>query len=118
MKTPTRTRSVGTKVTEEEYTRLEACASEQGVSISEWCRSVLLETARGDRPTETDETLLAEILALRIILLNLHFSVARGETLTTDGMQAIIDRADRAKASKAAERLSSSTRKDEVGEGQ
>jgi hypothetical protein len=112
MKTPTRTRSVGTKVTEEEYGELEACASEQGVSISEWCRSVLLERAAGDRPTKGDETMLAEVLALRMILLNLHFAVARGETITADGMQAIIDRADQAKTSKAAERLSSSKRED------
>lgn len=110
MKTPTRTRSLGTKVTEEEYAGLEVCASARGMSISEWCRSVLLETASGNRPNEADATLLAEILALRMILLNLHFAVARGEAITASGMQAIIDRADQAKASKAVERLSSSRR--------
>jgi len=99
-------------VTEEEYTRLEACVSEQGVSISEWCRSALLEKAKGDRSTEADEILLAEILALRMILLNLHFSVARGEAMNAADMQTIIDRADQAKARKAAERLSSSNRED------
>lgn len=117
MKTPIRTRSVGTKVTEEEYAGLEACASAQGMSISEWCRSVLLERAAGDRPSQADETLLAEVLALRIILLNLHFGVARGETIAADEMQAIIDRADQVKASKAAERLSSPKRED-IGEVQ
>ena len=112
MKTGTRTRSVGTKVTEEEYAGLEASASERGMSISEWCRSVLLGRAGGDRPTKGQETMLAEVLALRMILLNLHFAVARGETITADGMQVIIDRADQAKASKAAERLSCSERED------
>ncbi len=112
MKTRTRTRSVGTKVTEEEYAGLEACVSAQGMSISEWCRSVLLERAGGNRPNKGDETMLAEVLALRMILLNLHFALARGETITADGMQAIIDRADQAKASKAAERLSSPKRED------
>ena len=117
MKTPARTRSIGTKVTEEEYASLEARAANQGISISEWCRSVLLEKTGGDRPTKGEETMLGEILALRMILLNLHFAVARGETITADGMQAIIDRADQAKASKAAERFSSSER-DDVGEVQ
>jgi len=102
-------------VTEEEYARLEASASDRGMSISEWCRSVLLARVSGDRPTGADATLLAEVLALRMILLNLHFAVARGETITADGMQAVIDRADQAKASKAAERFSSSDRVD-VGE--
>src|SRR5690242_14739818 len=105
MKLASRTKSVGTKVTEAEYARLEVCASEEGLSISEWCRNVLLEKAHGDRPTETQKATLAEILALRTILLNLHFAFARAETITADAMQAIIERADRDKAKKAVERL-------------
>jgi hypothetical protein len=105
MKLASRTKSVGTKVTETEYARLEVCASEQGLSISEWCRNVLLEKSSGDRPREPEKITLAEILALRTILLNLHFAVARAETITGDAMQAIIERADRDKAKKAMERL-------------
>jgi hypothetical protein len=105
MKPATRTRSVGTKVTEEEYSRFELLAYGEGLSISEWCRSVLLEESKGKRRSETDTGLLAEILALRTILLNLHFTVARGGTVSADEMQAIIDRADRDKTRKAMERL-------------
>jgi hypothetical protein len=105
MKPASRTKSVGTKVTEAEYARLEVCASEEGVSISEWCRNVLLEKSNGDRPRESEKVTLAEILALRTILLNLHFAVARAETVTADAMQAIIERADRDKVKKAMERL-------------
>ena len=36
-----RTRSVGTKITEEEYARLEASAAESGLTVGEWCREVL-----------------------------------------------------------------------------
>ena len=39
-----RTKSIGTKVTDEEYARLEALAGEQ--TISEWVRAVLLKAAR------------------------------------------------------------------------
>jgi hypothetical protein len=105
MKPASRTKSLGTKVTEAEYPLLEACACEAGLSISEWCRSVLLERANGDQPTETQRIMLSEILALRTILLNLHFAVARGDAITADAMQAIIERADRDKAKKAMERL-------------
>src|SRR5579862_2626702 len=108
MKTATRTRSVGTKVTEEEYLQVEASAFGQGISISEWCRSALQQKARGTRSTEAEETLLAEVLALRMILVNLLFTVARGERMTADDMQAIIDRADSAKARRAADRLACS----------
>lgn len=105
MKPASRTKSVGTKVTEAEYARLEACAGEKGLSISEWCRNVLLGNANGDEASETEKVTLAEILALRTILLNLHFAVTRAETITADAMQAIIERADRDKVKKAMERL-------------
>src|SRR5277367_672616 len=113
MKPASRTKSVGTKVTEAEYARLEACACQEGLSISEWCRNVLLERTSGDRHTEAQRIMLAEILALRTILLNLHFAVARAEIITADAMQAIIERADRDKVKKALERLSLGT--DEQG---
>jgi hypothetical protein len=109
MKPVSRTKSVGTKVTEAEHARLEACACQEGLSISEWCRNVLLDRTKGDRPSETQRIMLAEILALRTILLNLHFAVARAETITADAMQAIIERADRDKGRKALERLGMGT---------
>ena len=105
MRTAIRTRSVGTKVTDEEYSRLESFAAGEGLSLSEWCRSVLLEESKGKQPSESEKALLAEVLALRTILLNLHFAVVNGGTIRADEMQAIIDRADRDKAKKALERL-------------
>ncbi|MBS1842604.1 MAG: hypothetical protein JSS69_17560 [Acidobacteria bacterium] len=105
MKAAIRTKSVGTKVTEEEYARLESCASSEGLSISEWCRAVLLAESKGRRLSESEQLMLAEILALRTILLNLHFAVAREGTISADAMQAIIERADRDKNKKALERL-------------
>jgi hypothetical protein len=98
-----RRKSIGTKVSEEEYAKLEALAG--GRAIGEWVREVLLRELDGGKVRPADETLLAEVLALRTILLNLHFAVAKGETITGEAMQAIIDRADAGKAKKAAERL-------------
>jgi hypothetical protein len=105
MKSSFRTRSVGTKVTDEEYAELEACAYDKHLSISEWCRAVLLEWAEGSKVSDPDETLLAEVLALRVILLNLHFAVSQGQTLSADEMQRLIERADQGKLDKARERL-------------
>jgi len=105
MKTTFRTRSVGTKVTEEEYAQLESCAFDRHLSISEWCRAILLEKVEAPKASGAGETVLAEVLALRTILLNLHFAIARGEAINADEMQAIIERADRDKEKKAALRL-------------
>ena len=60
-------------------------------------------------PRPADHVLLAEFLALRTILLNLHFAVAAGETPTADAVQRLIERADRDKIRKAQERLASAS---------
>jgi len=95
-----RTKSISTKVTDEEYAQFEALAGEQ--TISEWARDVLLKAAK---PNASDQIVLAEILALRTILLNMHFAVSQGRTLTAEEMQQLIERADQNKLSKARQRL-------------
>jgi hypothetical protein len=42
VKPPLRTKTLGTKVSEEEFAQLEAAASERGLTLSEWCRETLL----------------------------------------------------------------------------
>jgi hypothetical protein len=98
-----RRKSIGTKVSEKEYAQLEALAG--GRALGEWVREVLLRELEGRQARPAEETLLAEVLALRTILLNAFYKLAQGEKLTAEEMQAIIDRADAGKAKKAAERL-------------
>ena len=95
-----RTKSISTKVTDEEYAQFEALAGEQ--TISEWARDVLLKATK---PKVGDQTVLAEVLALRTILLNVHFAVSQGQTLTAEDMRQLIERADQNKLSKARQRL-------------
>ncbi len=99
-----RTKSISTKVTDEEYAQFEALAGEQ--TISEWAREVLLKATK---PNAGEQTMLAEVLALRTILLNVHFAVSQGQTLTTEEMQQLIARADQDKLSKARQRLAEAT---------
>ena len=79
-----RNRTVGCKMSDSEYERLSAVVESEGMTLGEWCREVLLERADGRKPSVIEETLLAEVLALRTILLNLHFTVAKGEAITAD----------------------------------
>jgi hypothetical protein len=94
-----RVRSISTKVTEDEYALLAVRAGAQ--TISEWSRTVLLKAAAPDPPIAA---LLGEMLALRAILLNLHFAVGTGITPTAEMLQSWIARADRDKWRHAAER--------------
>src|SRR5207245_588228 len=84
-----RTKSISTKVTDEEYAQFEALAD--GQTISEWARDVLLKATN---PNAGEQTILAEVLALRTILLNLHFAVSQGQALTAEDMRQLIERAD------------------------
>jgi hypothetical protein len=99
-----RTRSVGTKVTEEEYGMLEAAAGKQ--TMAEWAREALLKAAKGEG-TAVEKTLLAEVLSLRKIVVNLMYELAGGKTPTPELMQKIIEHADAEKLEKAHARLAS-----------
>jgi hypothetical protein len=100
-----RSRCLSTKVTEVEYATFESLAGDQ--SISEWARDVLLHARTR---SATEHILLAEVLALRTILLNLHFAVSTGAPPTVESMRQLIDRADREKLQKAQERLAPASR--------
>ncbi|MFZ0462227.1 MAG: hypothetical protein WAL82_07460, partial [Candidatus Acidiferrales bacterium] len=59
-------------------------------------REVLLRELEGRQARPADETVLAEVLALRTILLNAFYKLAQAEKLTAEELQSIIDRADAA----------------------
>jgi predicted DNA-binding protein len=96
-----RTKSIGTKVTEEEYARLDELAAAAGQTRAEWVRTILIEQLERRAAKVTEEAVLAELLGLRTILLNLLFTVAKGETMTAEQMQAVIERADAGKLERA-----------------
>jgi hypothetical protein len=94
------TKCISTKVTEAEYAALERVAG--GKTLSAWARTALLTAAAA---TPADQVIVAELLALRTILLNLHVAMASGETPTMDDVRALIERADQDKLRRAKERL-------------
>jgi len=102
-----RTKSIGTKVTPEEYARIHTLAGEQ--PISEWVRAALL---KAPEPPRADSIVLAELLALRTILLNLHFLLCSGTPLTAETMQRLVERADHDKRQQAEARLTAADRRD------
>jgi len=80
-----RTRSVGTKLTDEEYTQLESLAAAQGVTPGEWVRKLVLrafpKTGTGQPAAEAtvaEQTVLSEVLALRTILINISRTAVFG----------------------------------------
>ena len=111
MKAPLRTKSIGTKVSEEEFAALDATARATDMTLSEWVRAVLLAAPGvelpGDEAALAGRVALAELLALRTLLLNLFFRAAKGEPIPEPEMRALIERADGVKMQRARERLES-----------
>jgi hypothetical protein len=63
-----RTRSITTKLTDDEYARVQRTAGEK--TVSEWARGLVLrELQQLDRPP-VEQQLMAELWALRFIVLN------------------------------------------------
>jgi hypothetical protein len=102
-----RTKSIGTKVTPEEFARIQTLAGDQ--PMSECVRAVLLKASG---PSAVNTTVLAEVLALRTILLNLHFHLCSGTAVTAETMQRLIERADHDKGQQAEARLTAADPRD------
>ena len=95
---------MGTKVIEAEFALLEERARVAGLRLAEWVRETLLAAPVESGP-DTAEVALAEVLALRSLLLNLHFRAAKGEPVPEAEMRSLIERADGVKMQRARERL-------------
>ena len=108
MKAPLRTKSIGTKVSEEEFAALEECARQADMTLSEWVRAVLLAAPGVELPDDdaalAGRVTLAEVLALRTLFLNLQFRQAQGP-MTEAEMRGLIERADAVKGERARERI-------------
>ena len=89
-----RSKSITTKLTAEEYARLETLAGASGRTMSEWVREKLLEQAKRNEATPGEEIILAELLGLRTVLLNLLAPMGRGEAVTTEQTRLVIGQAD------------------------
>ena len=84
-KTVLRNKSIGTKVSEEEYAALEKQAAARGLTLGEWFRDVVLGELVA-QPAE--QVILAEVLGLRMLLLNtVQVLAQRGEMTTEDPLQ-------------------------------
>jgi len=112
-----RTRSIGVRVTEADFARLQALADAEQKSLGEWSRDVLLEKAEGTNIAPADQAVLSELLAIRTIVLNVLFSLASGKNFTTGEMDDLIQSADAEKLSKARERLRAVMREELGGSG-
>jgi hypothetical protein len=82
------------KLTEEEARLLDGIAKAKGVPRSEWMRDVIL---RELRPTPISDASLAEILGVRLLLVNVLRPLAAGQKLTPEAFDKLLDEISTAK---------------------
>ena len=97
VKPPLRTKSIGFKVSEEEYARLETAAQASGRTLGEWCREAIL---RGGSASE--DPALAEIVGVRLLLVNVLRPLAAGEKLAPEAFDKMLDQISEVKHELAA----------------
>jgi hypothetical protein len=74
-----RTKTIATRITPKELREVEAAAEKSGKTLAVWLRELALNAAR-DRPADPTELMLAELSALRYMLLNLFHASASAQT--------------------------------------
>jgi hypothetical protein len=101
VKPPLRTKSIGFKVSEEEYARLEEAAQASGRTLGEWCREMVLRG--GASNAAAHDPALAEILGVRLLLVNVLGPVAAGEKVTPERFNQLLDQISEMKHQLAAQ---------------
>ena len=100
-----RTKSIASRLTETEFAEVEAAAESTGQKVSEWLRSAALAQARAVSEEHTDPILLAEVIAVRLLMLNL-FAQASVGALSKEDVRKMSEHTDAVKQRKAEEVLS------------
>ena len=103
-----RTKTVATRLTPDELAEIESSAQNAGQALSEWLRATALSAAR-QRPADPVELLLAEVWALRYVVLNFFHAgtqaASEGKQLLPDSVLKIRDQSDARKLQQASKML-------------
>jgi hypothetical protein len=99
-----RVKQTGTRLTETEFAEVEAAAADEGTNISAWIREAILARLSAAQRVNTDPILLAELMAIRALILNLFAAASKG-TLTDESLRKMQTYADSVKQQKADEFL-------------
>ena len=113
MKHALRTKSVGTKVSKAELRVLESHADAAGLTLSAWVRDVLLGSSVEMGTMAAERAILAEMLAMRAIILNFILKLSARQPLTEEVSRELIAWADSNKMRRALEILAQSSAREE-----
>ena len=100
-----RVHHVGTKLNEAELRELEALAGKRKQTQAELIRSLLLREIEQEKTGLRPSAEMVEITACRLLLVNLLGPLAKGEAMTPEAFDGIVDEVKKQKARVARDRL-------------
>ena len=103
-----RNQSLNTKLTPTEFGAVEAAAAADGCALGEWVRDVILRELRKGSASDPS---LAEILGVRLLLVNVLRPLAAGQRLTPETFDKLLDEISDAKHQLAAKLATPGERK-------
>jgi hypothetical protein len=103
-----RNQSLNTKLTPAEFAAVEVAAAAHGCALGEWVRDVILRELRGGSASDPS---LAEILGVRLLLVNVLRPLAAGQRLTPEAFDKLLDEISEAKHALAGKLVASAGRK-------
>ena len=99
---------VTAKLTKEELGKVTEFARSQGLARGGWIRDAILKEIRGESPNDPS---LAEILGVRLLLVNVLRPLAAGQRLTPEAFDKLLDEISEAKHALAGKLAASAGRK-------
>ena len=99
---------VTAKLTKEELRKVTDFARSQGLARGEWIRDAILKEMRGESASDPS---LAEILGVRLLLVNVLRPLAAGQRLTPEAFDKLLDEISEAKHALAGKLAASAGRK-------
>jgi len=100
-----RTRTIGVRVTEPEYTALETEAWKTGKTLADWVRDQILGRPAFHGSNSLDEHVFTELIGVELLLMNALGPLLRGERLSQEQLEALWKQVQTTKGRKAQELL-------------
>jgi len=100
-----RVHHVGTKLNEAELHELEVLAAKRKQTQAELIRGLVLRAIEQDQTGLRPSAEMVEITACRLLLVNLLGPMAKGQAITQEGFDGIVDEVKKQKARVARDRL-------------
>ena len=92
-----RNQTLTTKLTETEFETVETASRAEGKTVGEWLRDVALRGASADTGDGSNGILLAEVIGVRLLLVNVLRPMATGQKLTPESFDKLLDEIGRVK---------------------